>query len=215
MKQYKEDHRLKTMAVPAVRASQHQAALRSVLVSRAAQRTVPKITIRGAIHMSKQTFFAGTGAAALVAIAVIAFTVAAPSSVSALQVAQNSAQALAAMTSQEAEYKKFYPYFVGWLQQAQKAPDLRLLSYDEVVKAYPEEMGVKESVINEPLRVIDDPSDGTAPDLHSLKYLEFTARYDDGFDTTVKVVVGVNTNNIPEAAFTHFISGKITPRIGG
>ena len=165
--------------------------------------------------MNKRTIFAGVGVAAALAIAVITFSVVPSGNVNALQLAQDSSKALADMTPQEANYKKFYPYFVDWLQQAQKAPDLRILSYDEVVKAYPAEMGAQPLTINEPLRVLDDPSDGTAPDLHTLKYLEFTIRYDDGFDSVYKVVVGINGHNIPEAALTHFVSGKTEPRIGG
>lgn len=166
--------------------------------------------------MKKPTIFAGAGLVAALAIAVFTFTAVTPSpTVSALQLAQNSSKALADMTPQEAEYQKFYPYFIDWLQQAQKASDLRMLTYDQVVQEYPSEMGAQPLTINEPLRVIDDPSDGNTPDKHKLRYLEFTARYDDGFDSVYKVVVGINDNDIPEAALSHFISGKAEPRIGG
>lgn len=166
--------------------------------------------------MKKPTIFAGAGLIAALAIAIFAFTAVTPSStVGALQLAQSSSKALAAMTPQEAEYQKFYPYFKDWLQQAQKASDLRMLTYDQVVQEYPSEMGVQSLASREPLRVIDDPRDGSIPDIHKLRYLEFTVRYDDGSDSVYKVVVGINDNDIPEAALSHFVSGKAEPRIGG
>jgi|SRR5688572_2615467 len=216
MKQFLDDHKLNNMAVPTVRLSHHQKALRRVLISQAAKKARPKITIQGAIHiMTKRNILAGAGVTAMLALAVATFAIATPTNVSALQIAQNSSKALADMTPGEAEYKKFYPYFVEWMDEAQKASDLRLLSYDEVVKAYPAEMGTEPATTNEPLRVIDDPSDKATTNVRELRYLEFTVRYDDGFDSVYKVVVGVNNNNIPEAAFTHFISGQATPKIGG
>ncbi len=213
MKQFVDDHRLKNMTVPTVRPSHHYAALRRVLVFRAANNTRSNLTVQGVVRtMTKRNIFVGASVTAMLAIAVVTFAIATPTNVSALQIAQNSSKALANMTPGEAEYAKFYPYFVDWVKQAQKAPDLRLLSYDEVVNAYPAEMGVKPGASYEPLRVIDDPSDNAAPDIHQLRYLEFTATYDD---STYKVAVGVNANNIPEAALMHFISGQAPPKIGG
>lgn len=216
MKQFLNDHQLKNMTVPTAKPNRHQAELRRVLISLATQKARPRITLRGAVHiMTKRNILAGAGVTALLAITVATFAISTPTNVNALQVAQNSSKALADMTPAEAEYKKFYPYFVEWMSQAQKAPDLRLLDYNQVVKAYPSEMGTKPLTVNEPLRVIDDPSDNTPTDIRQLRYLEFTITYDDGFDSVYKVIVGVNTHDIPEAAFTHFVSGKATPKIGG
>ena len=216
MKQFLEDQELKNMTVPAVGLGHHQAQLRRVLVSRATQRADEKpLTLQGAItFMKNKTILTGAGIAAILAVTVYTFSGVGPSqSVSALQLAQNSSQALANMSPQESEYKKFYPHFVEWMQKAQQASDLRVLTYQEVVKAYPAEMGAQPATSNEPLRVIDDPSDGSSPDIRTLKYLEFTIHYDD--NSTHKVIVGINSKNIPEAAFSHFISGPIEPRIGG
>lgn len=212
MKQFQEDYQLKSMTVPAVEHSRHQARLRRVLVSRAAARADEKPSIvQGAMNiMKKRTLLTGAGVAGMLAVAVLAFSAVGPSqSVSALQLAQNSSKALAGMTSQEADYKKHYPYFVDWMNQAQHASDLRLLSYAQFVEAYPH--AIEQSPENgEPLRVIDNPADGEAPNVRELQYLEFTVT--DG-DTKLKVVVGVNVHNIPEAAMQQVIeSGK--PRIG-
>jgi len=146
----------------------------------------------------------------MLAVAVLAFTAITPvQNVSALQLAQNSSAALAHMQPQAADYKKHYPHFVDCMNQAQKASDLRLLSYDQFVAAYPE--ALQQSPTNgEPLRVIDDPSDGQAPNVRELRYLEFTVV--DG-DTKSKVVVGVNSHDIPEAALTQAVKPG-TPRIG-
>lgn len=212
MKQFIKDRELEDMTVPTVRLSHHEASLRRVLVSRAGQKAHSKrLTLQGVTYfMRKQNIIAGTGIAGMLAIAVLAFSViGSPKEVSALQLAQNTSQTLAGMTPQEAQYKKFYPYFVDWMEQAQKASDLRVLNYDQLTKAYPE-AAEQSPTTGEPLRVIDDPSDGTLPNVHGLKYLEFTVT--DG-DAKSKVVVGVNDKNVPEAALTHTIdAGK--PRIG-
>jgi len=212
MKQFLDDTKLKDMTVPTVRLSHHQVQLRRVLVSGAIQKEGDQqLMIPGVINfMRKRNIIAGVGIAGILAIAVLTFSVVGPSrSVSALQLAQNTSQALAQMTPQEAQYKKFYPYFVDWMKQAQKAPDLRVLSYDQLVKAYPE-AAQQSPATGEPLRVIDDPNDGISPNVRELKYLEFTVT--DG-DTTSKVIVGVNGHNVPEAALTHVTeTGK--PRVG-
>jgi len=204
MKQFKEDQQLKHMTVPTVEHSHHQAQLRRVLVSRAAERADDKPSIvQGVMSvMKKRTILTGTGVAGILAVAVLAFSVVGPSqSVSALQLAQNSSKALAGMTSQEADYQKHYPYFVDWMNQAQHASDLRLLSYDQFAAAYPHALE-QSPVSGEPLRIIDNPSDGKAPNIHELRYLEFTVT--DG-DTKLKVVVGVNNENIPEAALQQVV----------
>jgi len=204
MKQFLSDHELNNMTVPTVRASHHQAQLRRVLVSRATNKVDQKLTLRGVIYaMTKRNIFVGTGVAGMLAVAVLAFTVFTPAqNLSALQLAQKSSQALAQMQPNEADYKKHYPYFVEWMKQAQAASDLRLLSYDQFAAAYPEAVQSNPGS-SEPLRVIDDPSDGQAPNIRELRYLEFTVV--DG-DTKSKVVVGVNSHDIPEAALTHIVS---------
>lgn len=212
MKQFLEDNQLKHMTVPTVEHSHHQAQLRRVLVSRAATRADKKLSIvQGVISsMKKRTLLTGAGVAGMLAVAVLAFSAVSPSqSVSALQLAQNSSKALANMTSQEADYQKHYPYFVDWMNQAQYAPDLRLLSYDQLIAAYPHALE-QSPVSGEPLRVIDNPSDGKAPNVRELRYLEFTMT--EG-DAKLKVVVGINDENIPEAALQQATEpGK--PRIG-
>ncbi len=217
MKQFLEDHKLVHVAVPTARLGHHHTQLRRVLVSRANQKVRKhKLTIQG--FFMKKSVFAGMSVAGIMAVAVLTLSAIGPShSVSALQLAQNSSRALANMTPKEAEYQKFHPYFVEWLQKAQQAPDLRVLAYDEVVQAYPEEMGMRDSITNEPLRVIDDPRDGAVPNIQTLKYLEFTITYNGPNDgnSTHKIVVGINEHNIPEAALMHFVSGPIEPRIGG
>lgn len=201
------------MTVPTVQRSRSQEQLRRVLVFRANQTNTR--TTRGVLHfMSKRNFIIGSSIAAVMALTALSLSNLAPSqSVSAQQLAQYSAQALADMSPEEAEYKKFYPYFVEWVEMAQEAPDLRALTYQEVAKAYPSETGNQPLTVNEPIRIIDDKSDGEATDIHKLRYLEFSHTYDD--DSTFKIVVGINERNIPEAAFTHFVSGPIEPRIGG
>lgn len=212
MKQFTEDNQLKHMTVPTVEHSHHQAQLRRVLVSRAAARADEKSSIvQGVISiMKKRTLLTSAGVAGMLAIAVLAFSAVGPSqSVSAMQLAQNSSKALANMTPQEADYQKHYPYFVDWMNQAQHASDLRLLSYDQFVAAYPHALD-KSPVSGEPLRVIDNPSDGQSPNVRELRYLEFTVT--DG-DTKLKVVVGINDENVPEAALQQVAEpGK--PRIG-
>jgi hypothetical protein len=212
MKQFLDDSKLKGMTVPTVRLSHHKTQLRRVLVSRASQKANSKrLVLQGAINfMRKQNVIVGASIAGMLAIIVLTFSVIGSSKeASALQLAQNTSQTLAGMTPQEAEYKKFYPYFVDWMRQAQKAPDLRVLSYDELVKAYPE-AAQQSPTAGEPLRIIDDPSDGTSPKVHELKYLEFTV---NDSDATSKVIVGINSHNVPEAALTHAIEpGK--PRVG-
>lgn len=211
MKQFKEDDQLKHMTVPAVEHSRHQAQLRRVLVSRAAARADEKLSVQGVINfMKRRTLLTGAGVAGMLAVAVLAFSAIGPSqSVSALQLAQDSSKALAGMTSQEADYKKHYPNFVDWMDQAQHASDLRLLSYAQFVEAYPHALE-QSPEIGEPLRVIDNPADGEAPNVRELRYLEFTMT--DG-DTKLKVVVGINDENIPEAALQQVVEpGK--PRLG-
>lgn len=211
MKQFKENHQLKHMTVPTVGHSRHQAQLRRVLVSRAAARADEKQSIQGVYNfMKKRTIVTAAGVTGMLAVAVLAFSVTAPSqNVSALQLAQSSAKALAGMTSQEAEYQKHYPYFVDWMNQAQHASDLRQLSYEQFVAAYPH--ALERSPANgEPLRVIDNPGDGKAPVISELRYLEFTVS--DG-DTRLKVVIGINEQNIPEAALQH-VTQPGQPRVG-
>jgi hypothetical protein len=212
MKQYIDDHNLKDMTVPTVQPGPHQTALRRVLVSRAAQRADDKLTSKGVINfMKKRNIIVSGGVVGALAIAVFAFSaIGTPQNASAMQLAQNSSKALSRLNPQEADYKKFYPYFVDWMNQAQKSKDLRVLSYDQMVKLYPE-AAQSNPTNGEPLRVIDNPSDGQKPSVHELKYLAFSVT--DG-DTKSTVVVGVNGQNIPEAALTHVDQvGK--PRIKG
>lgn len=217
MKQSFKDQELRHLTVPTIVLSHHHTQLRRVLVSRANQMHAHKLTA-WRFFMKKNRILAGAGAVGMLAAAVLTVSIMGSTpGVSALQLAQNSARALADMTPKEAEYQKFHPYFVEWLQKAQQASDLRILSYDEVVQAYPEEMGVRESVVNEPLRVIDDPNDGSLPNIQTLRYLEFSVTYNGPHDdnSTYKIVVGINEHDIPEAALMHFVSGPMEPRIGG
>lgn len=212
MKQYKDDHQLKHMTVPTVGHSHHQAQLRRVLVSRAAQKAVEKPSIMQGVtnFMKKHTLLTGAGVAGMLAVAVLALSVASsPQNVSALQLAQRSSTALASMTSQEADYQKHYPYFVDWMSQAQQAPDLRLMSYDQFAEAYPHALE-QSPATGEPLRIINNPSDEQLPDAKKLRYLEFTVT--DG-DTKLKIVVGINDQNIPEAAMQQAVEPG-QPRIG-
>lgn len=212
MKQ-KLDIQLENMTVPTVQRSRSQEQLRRVLVFRANQTN--KQNTRGVLYfMSKRNFIIGSGIAAVMALTALSLSTLGPAqAVNAQQLAQNSAQALANMSPEEAEYKKFYPYFVDWVEMAQKAPDLRVLTYEEVARSYPSETGSQPSTVNEPMRVIDDKSDGEMTNIRELRYLEFSHTYDD--NSTFKIVVGINERNIPEAALTHFVSGPIEPRIGG
>jgi hypothetical protein len=212
MKQLLDDQALQDMTVPTVRPSHHQARLRRMLVSRAAKRAAGKQPIiKGVSIMNKRNVFAGIGVATALTIAVCTFTLLPSGSAGAMRLAQDSATALAKMDPQDDEYKKFYPYFVDWMQQAQKAPDLRVLSYDELVKLYP---GTAEAhpASGEPLRVIDNPSDGRRPNVRELKYLAFSAK--DG-DTEMTIVVGVNSDNIPEAAVMNIDKDGTHPRANG
>lgn len=213
MKQFLDDHQLKDMTVPTVRLSHHQTALRRVLVSRATQRADEKqLTLQGAItFMKKRTIITSAGVMSALAIAVFAFSVVGtPQNASAMQMAQDSSKALSQLNPQDPDYKKFYPYFVDWMNQAQKSKDLRVLSYDQMVELYPE-AAQQNPTTGEPLRVIDDPSDGQKPNVHELKYLAFSVT---DSDTKSTVIVGINSENIPEAALTHVgQTGK--PRING
>lgn len=211
MKQFKEDYQLKHLTVPTVEHSHHRAELRRVLVSRAAKKATEKVTIQGVIQFMKtKTILTGAGIAGVAAIAVLAFAVINPThNVSALELAKSSSAALANMTAPQSDYQKHYPYFVEWMQQAQHAPDLRLLTYDQFIEAYPQ--ALQQSPVNgEPLRIIDNPADAQQPNVRELRYLEFTVA--DG-DTKFKIVVGVNDQNIPEAALQHVVEAG-APRIG-
>lgn len=218
MKQFLDDHKLKDMAVPTVQSGPHHTALRRVLVSRAAQRADGKqLTLRGAINSMKKRTIITSSVVGMAALAVVAYSSFGPSqSVNALQLAQNTSNALAQMTPQEqastspqeAQYQKFYPTFVKWMNEAQKAPDLRILSYGQLIKAYPEAMQ-EHPTTGEPLRIIDNPRDGQKPNVHELRYLEFGTM--DG-DTKLRIVVGVNSQNVPEAALTHIVKAG-APRV--
>jgi hypothetical protein len=217
MKQFLNDKELADMAVPTVRLRHHQMQLRRVLVSRAAQAAHHKpLVIQGVNFMNKKrSLIVGTGLAGMVALAIFGLSVIGPApNVSAIELAQNSSAALSQMDivkmdPKAAEYKKFHPYFVEWLQEAQKAPDLRVLNYNELVKAYPH-IEQKSPASGEPLRVIDNPADNEAPNIRELRYLEFTVT--DG-DAKMKIIVGINKQNIPEAALTHIVEpGK--PLVG-
>jgi len=213
MKQFLEDQKLKDMTVPTVRLSHHQTALRRVLVSRAAQRADGKqLMLQGAMNfMKKRNIIASAGVMSALAIAVFGFSViGTPQNASAMQLAQDSSKALSQLNPQDADYKKFYPYFVDWMNQAQKSKDLHILSYDQMVKLYPE-AAQQNPTTGEPLRVIDNPSDGQKPNVRELKYLAFSVA--DG-DTKSTVIVGINSDDIPEAALTHVDQvGK--PRVNG
>lgn len=224
MKQFLNDQQLKDMTVPTVKLSQHQAQLRRVLVSRAAERADQKLTLRGAIYfMSKRKpVIASAAILSVLAIAVFSFvTVSQPAPVSALEVAQNSAKALSQLTTeeimdmspQELQYRKFYPQFVTWLKEAEQASDLRLLSYDQLVQTYPFIADKANPGAHEQLRVIDNPRDGTTPNVRELRYLEFGG-VDGTTKSKYKIVVGVNNANIPEAALHHIVEWG-GPRIGG
>lgn len=204
MKQFLDAHELEAMAVPSVTLRHHQTALRHVLVSRAVNQTDSKrltSPLQGVLSfMKKPTMLVTAGITALSLAAFTFSAVSMPHSVSAQQLAENSSKALAHLNPQDADYKKFYPYFLDWMQQAQKAKDLRVLTYEELLKQYPE-AGQKTPHAGEPLRVIDNPSDNQKPDVTKLKYLAFSSV--DGGNTST-IIVGINDDNIPEAALTHF-----------
>lgn len=212
MKQVLEDYTLKNMAVPTIEHSAYRARLRHVLVSGAADRADQKQLIPQGVEriMKAKTIFTAAGAVGVLAVGVLAFSaLTLPQSVSAQEVAQQSSRALAGMSTPQSDYQKHYPLFVEWMSQAQRASDLRLLSYDQFSRAYPE--ALQRSPVNgEPLRVVDNPADGQQPNLRELRYLEFTVT--DG-DVVFKVVVGVNSHNIPEAALKYIIKSG-SPRVG-
>jgi hypothetical protein len=104
------------------------------------------------------------------------------------------------LTPQEINYEKYAPQFTTWLSKAQQASDLRVLSYDQVVQAYPH---AAQSDADDSLKVIDNSRDGQAPNVHELKYLAFTLRENGGES---KVVVGVNSHNVPEAALLQVVT---------
>ncbi len=212
MKQILHDHRLENMAVPTVELSQHQANLRRVLVSHATQRADPKIPIlQGVISfMNKRTLFTGAGVAGVLALAVVTVSSFTTPPVSAMQLAQDSAKALqatglaekdvAGMSEQEVTYKKYAPQFASWLADAQQADDLLVLSYDDVLKTY---VNASKADSAESLRIIDNPADGQAPDVHKLKYLAFTLI--EGSAKT-NIVIGVNEHDVPEAALMQVVT---------
>lgn len=216
MKQFLHDHQLENVTVPTVQLSQHQMHLRRVLVSRATQRVAHQISkepfrFRGVIHrMNTRIILASTGTACALAVAVITFSAAGPSQ-NASALARSSSQALsrlplsgedtAHMSPAEITYTKYYPQFANWLNQAQHAKDLRVLTYEQLVQAYPQ-AAQPDAAASEPLRVINNPSDGQTPDVHSLKYLIFTLASNGGES---KIVVGINSHNIPEAALVHIV----------
>lgn len=210
MKHTFNDNQLKDMTVPTVELRHHQAQLRRALVSRATKKSEKLSISQGVISfMKKRTFITSAGLSA-VAIAVFSFaTISGPQTVSALELAQKSSKALTQLDAQDSDYKKFSPYFAEWLEQAQKAKDLRVLTYDQLVKLYPE-AGQTSPTSGEFLRVIDNPNDGRKPDVRTLKYLAFGVTNED---TKSTIIVGINDKNIPEAALTHFDQmGK--PRVG-
>src|SRR5687767_10084680 len=118
MKQPIKDHQLKDMAVPTAELSHHQAQLRRVLVSKAANKKADKnITLQGAINFMKtKTILTGAGVAAMLAIAALTFSAIGPTqNASALQLAMDSSKALqsvlddkntAGMSEEEASYIK-------------------------------------------------------------------------------------------------------------
>jgi hypothetical protein len=212
MKQPFNDHRLYTMAVPTAKPSQHQAQLRRVLVSRAAQRADDKVTfLQGVLHfMSKRTIFASVGVAGMLALAVVAFSGLNTSPVNAMQLAKDSSKALQTIEISNKDsveitktYKQYSPQFESWLEAAQHASDLRVLSYDEVVAAYP--LVTQADSSEKTVRIISSPYDGQTPDLHHLRYLEFTSTQDGAAS---KIVIGVNDDNVPVAAIMHFVTAQ-------
>jgi len=216
MKEFLEDKQLNDMSVPTVTLTHHQVQLKHVLLSTMQQKqaTKSRLTLKGVIvTMNKQkNILTGAGIAGALAIAVFAFSVITPpKSANAMEIARNASHALMNMTpeDQATEYNKYRPHFLDWLQQAQQAPDLRVLTYDQFIAAYPEAMEASPRS-GEPLRVIDNPADGAMPNVHELRYLEFTVT--DG-DSKSKVVVGINAQNIPEAAMTSVVKMG-APRIG-
>lgn len=211
MPQQLNDKYLHDMTAPTVRPRHYQKQLRRVLVAYAAQKTAKPSTMQGVLQfMSKpKQIMAGVGAVAVLAVAALSLTVTQqPQSVSAREVAQTASQNLAQMSEaqvaemspQELKYAKYHPLFVTWLQQAEQAPDLQLLTYEGLVEKYPH---LKEAAptTHDPLLVIDDPRDGATPDPRSLRYLEFTGN-DNGH---YKVAIGVNDHNVPEAALHYII----------
>lgn len=202
MKQFLDSHELEHMAVPTVKLGYHQTALRHVLVSRAVNKKDSKPSIpplQGVLFMKKPAIFAAVGVTTTLSLAVFMLSVvSAPHNVSALQLAENSSRALTHLNPQDADYKKFYPYFVEWMNQAQKAKDLRVLNYEQLAEKYPEVTQNKPAE-GEPLRVIDNSQDNQKPNTAKLKYLVFTSVN----DANSTIIVGVNNDNIPEAALMH------------
>jgi len=216
MKQFLDDHQLINMTVPTVQREHHQVQLRRVLVSRANQQesaeSLPYLTLKGISNfMNKRTITIGAGFAGVLAIAVIAVSiVGAPGNASALQLAHDGSQALlqvslqdkdtANLTTQEATYEKYTPQFATWLSKAQQASDLHVLSYDQVLQAYP---NAAQSDADDSLKVINNPRDGQMPNVHDLKYLAFTLRENGGES---KIVVGINGHDVPEAALLQVVT---------
>ncbi|HSE29898.1 MAG TPA: hypothetical protein VLA77_04915 [Candidatus Saccharimonadales bacterium] len=214
MKQILNDNQLQNMTVPTVELSHHQAQLRHVLVSRAATKA-NKITILGVIKYMNKRFLIGASAVGVFALAVVMMTAVNQSPASAMQLARDSSAALQSigfsdkdvegLSEQEITYKKYIPQFLSWLGSAQKASDLKLLSYDEVLSKYPDVLNADSTEL---LRVIDNPQDGESPKLEQLRYLEFTLH--EG-EAEYKIVVGVNQNDVPEAAMMKVVTpGKST-----